>query len=277
MINLSRTVQVFHGQTCQVDEVWRERLAAVGIAGNRDWSTLAGDELISSSWTSTKCYRTSLGDGSVVYFKRYAYPRKFWLEFWMRPGKAAVETWAYGRLHELGIPTLDVLAFGERRRLGMLMATFIVTREVPDTQELGAFAIEVWSRMPEKERRAVYRQISGKLVEQLRTAHEHRFFHHDLKWRNILIRRKGDSYTPVWIDAPRASRMPFRRKRGVIVDLSGLARVAVSLLSKYDRMRFVCRYLGRGRSPGDAKGLYRQVARHLGRRPPQPLKVPAAD
>jgi serine/threonine protein kinase len=277
MITLSRAIQVIHGSKFLVKPPWRERLAAVGIAEDRDWAAVVGEELMSSSSNVTKCYRSKLGDGSVVFFKRYVYPRKFWMEFWMRPGKSAVEAWAYRRLAELGIPTLDVLAFGERRILGMLIATFIVTREVPDTRELSAFAIEVWSRMPEQERRRVYKQIAQQLVEQLRTAHDHRFYHHDLKWRNILIQRKGDSYTPVWIDAPRASRMPFRRKRGVMVDLSGLARIAVSLLSKYDRMRFVCRYLGRERKPGEAKRLYRQVAGHLGRRPPRPVKLPTAD
>lgn len=276
MITLSRSVQVVHGWKFQVEPAWRERLAAIGIAAGQNWTTVVGDALISSS-PATKCYRTTLGDGSVVFFKRYVYPKKFWLEFWMRPGKSAVETWAYRRLRELGIPTLEVVAFGERRILGMLIATFLVTREVPDAMELRSFAVEVWSRMPPEERKEVYRQISGKLLEQLRAAHAQRFFHHDLKWRNILIQRQGDRYTPVWIDAPRASRMRFRRRRGIVVDLSGLARIAVSVLSKYDRMRFICGYLGSGRRPGEAKDLYRRVASHLGRRPPQPLKLPVAD
>jgi serine/threonine protein kinase len=276
MINLSRSVQVVHGSRFLVEPAWRERLAAIGIAGDLNWTRVVGDQLLSSS-PATKCYRTTLEEGSVVFFKRYVYPRKFWLEFWMRPGKSAVETWAYRRLQELGIPTLDVLAFGERRILGMLIATFLVTREVPEASELRTFAIEVWSRMPAQQKRSVYRQISQSLIAQLQVAHNNGFFHHDLKWRNILIQQQGDSYTPVWIDAPRASRMRFRRRRGIVVDLSGLARIAVSLLSKYDRMRFVCGYLGRDRDPGEAKRLYRQVARHLGRRPPQPVSLPAAD
>ncbi len=270
MITLSRSVQVVHGSRFRVEPAWKERLAAIGIAEDRDWTRVVGDKRMSTS-PATKCYRTLLGDGSVVFFKRYVYPKKFWLEFWMRPGKSAVETWAYRRLQELGIPTLDVVAFGERRILGMLIATFLVTREVPNAPELRSFATEIWSGMPQQEKRRVYEQISQTLVKQLRTAHENRFFHHDLKWRNILIRKEGDRYTPVWIDAPRASSMRLRRRRGVIVDLSGLARVAVSLLSRYDRMRFICHYLGNDRKPGDAARLFRQVARHLGRRPPRPL------
>ena len=78
---------------------------------------------------------------------------------------------------------------------------------------------------------------------------------------------------PVWIDAPRASRMLCRRGRGVMVDLSGLARPAIFLLSKYDRMRFIWRYLEGERRPGDAKRLYRKVAAHLDRRPPPPPRA----
>jgi hypothetical protein len=104
---------------------------------------------------------------------------------------------------------------------------------------------------------------------QLQKAHANRLFHHDLKWRNILIQSDGGRYIPVWIDAPRASRMFLRNGRGVVADLSCLARIAVTLLSSYDRMRFIWRYLGDGREPGDAKRLYRKVAAHLGRRPPR--------
>lgn len=129
--------------------------------------------------------------------------------------------------------------------------------------------------MPQPQRREVYRELAEKLVDQVRTAHQNRFFHHDLKWRNILVQREGDHYTPVWIDAPRASRMTFREGRGAMVDLSGLARIAISLLSKYDRMRFIWRYLEGARRPGDAKRLYQQVAAHLGRRMPAPLNPPA--
>ncbi|MCP4993431.1 MAG: hypothetical protein GY934_06555 [Gammaproteobacteria bacterium] len=216
----------------------------------------------------SSCFRIELDDGEVVYFKRYVYPPKRWFEFLLRPGKAAVEAWAYATLQELGIPTLDVVAFGEQRFFGTLVASFIVTREVPYSQDLRRYGAEVWYHLPQEERQRTYREIAGKLVEQVRTAHAANFFHHDLKWRNILLQQEGGNLTPVWIDAPRASRMPIRRRRGAVVDLSGLARIAISLLSKYDRMRFVWNYLGSSRRPGDASRLYREVSRHLGRRMP---------
>ncbi len=272
MIFVSRSVQLLHGQKFLVDAAWRERLAAVGIAADQEWAEVVGDTKMSGS-VVTRCYRMVVPDGEVLFFKRYVYPRtrRYLLEFWLRPGKAAVEAWAYRQLQQVGVPTLDVVAFGERRVLGMLTATFVVTREVPNSQTLFEFAREVWVQLPAEEQRRVYREISQQLILQLQKAHANRLFHHDLKWRNILIHNSGEHFTPVWIDAPRASRMPWRNRRGVVADISCLARIAVSLLSSYDRMRFIWQYLGAGREPGDAKRLYREVAAHLGRRPPRPL------
>ncbi len=267
MISLTRSPQTFHGQTFQVDPLWQDKLASVGIATDYPWSKLEVGKRVSGSPHSS-CFRIELDGGQVVYFKRYVYPLKRWYEFMFRPGKAAVEAWAYARLKQLGIPTLEVVAFAERRVFGALIASFIVTREVPNSQDLSRFGPKVWYYLPQDERERIYKEIAEKLVKQVQTAHQAGFFHHDLKWRNILLQEDGDSYTPVWIDAPRASRMRLRHRRGVVVDLSGLARIAISLLSKYDRMRFVWRYLGDPRRPGDASRLYREVARHLGRRMP---------
>lgn len=267
MIALARSVQTFNGAIFFADPVWQERLSRVGLSKGLSWDNVTVGKRVSGSPHSS-CFRVELEDGEVVYFKRYVYPAKRWFEFMLRPGKAAVEAWAYSTLKQLGIPTLDVIAFGERRVFGTLASSFIVTREVPDTQDLSKYGPEVWCHLPEDERRRVYQDISKQLIKQMQKAHGADFFHHDLKWRNILLQESESGMTPVWIDAPRASRMRLRRHRGIVVDLSGLARVAISLLSKYDRMRFVCRYLGSARKPGEASGLYRDVARHLGRRMP---------
>ncbi len=267
MIDLIRFVQIFHGVKYVVDLSWQDRLERIGLGNDLSWDKLTVGERVSGSPHSS-CFRIKLEDGEVVYFKRYVYPAKRWFEFMLRPGKAAVEAWAYSTLKQLDIPTLDVIAFGERRLLGSLASTFIVTKEVPDTQDLSRYGPDVWYHLPEDERKRVYQDVSKQLIKQMQKAHAANFFHHDLKWRNILLQKREDGFMPVWIDAPRASRMHLRRRRGIVVDMSGLARVAISLLSKYERMRFVWRYLGDSREPGEASRLYREVARHLGRRMP---------
>ncbi len=273
MRSFSRRLKIVHGEYFVVDEPWKNALEAAGITIGNKWIKAVGDQLVSYS-PATRCFRYQLNDQRTVYFKRYVYAKNHWLEFWMRPGKAGVEVFAYQQLAQLGIPTLDPVAYGEYRRFGMLLATCVVTVEVPNAVELRKFAIDTWYLMPEPQRSDVYREIAQKLVEQLRTAHAASFFHHDLKWRNILIQKNESGYTPVWIDAPRADIKRLRRNRGIMVDLSGLARIAISVLSVYARMRFICQYLGRERKPGDARHLFRQVADHLSRRPPKPVQLP---
>ena len=267
MVDLNRSVQSFHGDAFITDPEWRERLKQIGLGKASAWDTFNAGVRVSGSPHSS-CFRIGLDGGEVIYFKRYVYPPKRWFEFMFRPGKAAVEAWAYSTLKRLGIPTLEVVAFGERRVFGSLAASFIVTREVPDAQDLSRYGPEVWYNLPQDERKRIYKIVSGQLIEQMSKAHAADFFHHDLKWRNILLQKTVDGYLPIWIDAPRASRMRLRHRRGVVVDLSGLARIAISLLSKYDRMRFICKYLGDSRKPGEASKLYRDVASHLGRRMP---------
>jgi len=267
MIPITRLPQAIHGMKFLVDPAWKEQLARIGLHEDLPWSELEPGKRVSGSPHSA-CFRVQLDDGEVVYFKRYVYPPKRWFEFVLRPGKAGVEAWAYATLQQLGIPTLDVVAFGEQRTFGTLVASFIVTREVPASQDLSKYGPLVWYQLPPDERQRIYDNITTKLIAQMQKAHGACFFHHDLKWRNILLQQQDDDFTPVWIDAPRASRMRLRRRRGVVEDLSGLARIAISLVSKYDRMRFVWRYLGDSRRPGDTSRLYREVGRHLGRRMP---------
>jgi hypothetical protein len=264
---------VFQGRRLRVLMAWRERLRDLGIGEDLGWITLSRGELVSRS-PSTRCFRIPVGAGDSVYFKRYVYaPRKL-MEFWMRPSKAVVEAFGFGRLRDLGIPSLEVLALGEVRSFGVLRAACVVTRGIPRSRTLEQFAREHWYWLPEAERRRVYGEISGRLLEQLRRAHRAGFFHHDLKWRNILIHEDEQGFTPVWIDCPRAFERRLWRNRGVVVDLSCLARLAVGYLSLYDRYRFLRGYLGPDAEPGRVKRLFRQVQAHLERRPPRPLKLP---
>ena len=276
MFCAQRKVHVVQGEVFRANESWSATLAQLGISSDVDWTVVVGDELVSRS-PSIRCYRCDLAGSGSVYFKRYVYPRKYWHEFWMRPAKPAVEFWAYSRLKALGIPTLEVLAFAERRRLGIMLAGCIVTRGIPHTLDLDEFARTIWCHWARPRRRQAARALARTLLSQARHAHRNGFFHHDLKWRNILVNRSGDPESLVWIDAPRASRMRFRERRGVVTDLSGLARIAISLFSRFELMRFIHMYLGEDAGSGEAKRLFRQVQDHLSRRMPRPLQLQFPD
>ncbi len=256
-----------------VTDGWRDRLSDIGISSDSDWQSLSSAELASSSATVLKCYRIGIDDQEGVYFKRYVYPWLRGIRFWLRPSKAAVEVFGLGRLRQLGIPTPEVIAFGEVRTFGVLRSAFVATREIPDSMDLATFAGSTWNDMPRPQQREVYRQISTQIIGQLRTAHQAHFFHRDLKWRNILIQEHAGDYQCIWIDCPKATVNRVRRARGIVVDLSSLARAAFRFLGIYDRARFVRDYLGPERKPGDLKRLLQKVGRHLGRRPPKSLCI----
>ncbi len=124
--------------------------------------------------------------------------------------------------------------------------------------------------LPQAERSRVYREISTEIIGQLQRAHRKRFFHFDLKWRNILVHRDaGGHYRCTWIDCPRGRYMHLRPGRGQVVDLSSLARLALSYLSRTQRLRFIYAYLGERASRQRARRLFRKVDRHLSRRMPR--------
>jgi tRNA A-37 threonylcarbamoyl transferase component Bud32 len=177
-------------------------------------------------------------------------------------------------MQQLGIACPQVLAMGEQRRFGQLQAAFIITRGLDDSDNLEHFARHTWYPMAADQRRLVYRQIRHALLRQLRAAHGAGFCHHDLKWRNVLVRAEQNEYTTYWIDCPRARFMKHRPRRLQLVDLGALARLAISYLSPFEQMRFLRDYLG-PQHASQARRLFLDIQAYLARRPPEKLDLPA--
>jgi hypothetical protein len=105
--------------------------------------------------------------------------------------------------------------------------------------------------------------------------HAAEFFHHDLKWKNILLRHDDDGWHPIWIDCPRAAHVRLRKRRSVIIDLGRLGRLAGHYLSVKQQLLWLHAYLGQGASKKDVKKLYYEVKNYLDRRrPPHDYELP---
>jgi tRNA A-37 threonylcarbamoyl transferase component Bud32 len=115
--------------------------------------------------------------------------------------------------------------------------------------------------------------FAGRLLDSIRKAHSACLFHYDLKWRNILIQSRDGEYYPVIIDCPRAFVSRLRRRYGMTVDLSSLARLAVSYLTLNQRYHFLAAYLGDTASPAMRKDWYRRIQRRLEKRPPRQINI----
>ena len=274
MIPTRRSAHCFHGEKIWYEDGWQEALEETGIAVSDNWARLCPGEFISGGSPITNCYRVELSNGEAVYFKRYVYdlPR---LQFWMMPSKAAVEIFSYDYMRRHGMEVPDVVAYGEQRHRGTLFAAFIVTKEISETINLLQFARDQWFAMKEPERSVTYDQISQRICTQVRDMHAAGFVHHDLKWKNILLRHDSDGWQPIWIDSPRGAHVRLRKRRSIIIELGRLGRLAGNYLSTKQQLRWLHDYLGERASKKEVKRLYYEVKDYLDRRrPPHDYELP---
>jgi len=261
---------IFHGTRLSVDPAYQSYLTSIGLDDLSAWSDFDQGEALSVG--KTVCLRVKpTTQADTVYFKRYLYKKNIW-EFFLRRSKAANEFINYQRLKKLGIPTLETVALYEQRSFGRLKFACIITKELPNTMQLDDFYKGVLLNMPKQQAHRVFSSLIEQLFQQIRTAHNAGFFHLDLKWRNILIQQHGDSYQPIWIDCPRGIQRRYFNERLKVADLSGLSRKALSFFSPQQLYRMLRQYLGQGSSKAEARKLFFDIAKHLGRRLPQEQK-----
>ena len=246
-----------NGNRIYFEDGWEDRLKVIGLLQGSHWPALEPGSLVTGSLL-VNTYRVPLNSGAAVYFKRYVYTNVE-NRYFLQQSRAANEVYSCQQLAKIGIPTLKPVALGEYREYGRLIAACIVTEEVPDTLSLEDYARQQWCGLPRAERLRVYREISTEIIDQLQRAHHNRFFHFDLKWRNILVHRDAEGhYRCTWIDCPRGRYMRLRSGRGMVVDLSSLARLSLSYLSKSQRLRFIYDYLGEAGSRQRARRLFKK-------------------
>ena len=264
----------FHGNRLYFAQGWQEKLEEIGLVQGSSWDKLEPGEPVSRS-KRANTYRVTLSRGETIYFKRYLlFGKPF--KYYLRPSKTSVEVFSYKEMSKLGIPVAEPLALGEIRRFGSLFAACIVTREIPETTTLKDYAIHEWAYLPPQLRQEAFLTISATICRHLQTMHAARFFHFDPKWRNILIRKKrtGEIEGLWWIDSPRGKTLPaWRREHGIVHDLAGLSRLALSFLTRSQRLRFLYSYCGPGTTRKEIKKLAEKINQHLQRNPPKPVKA----
>ncbi|MEA3291050.1 MAG: lipopolysaccharide kinase InaA family protein [Pseudomonadota bacterium] len=269
-----RRIHTIHGRRRYIAPDWAQKLREAGLDPRGDWSSIRPGEVVIESNT-TQVYRVPFEGGSF-FFKRYRSPRGKPWRYFLRPSRAAGEWFGLTAFRDIGIPVAEVAAFGEERILGRLDAGYMVTVGVENSANLEDFAYQTWYPLPAEKRKRVYLQIRSKLFEQLHLAHRHRLFHRDLHWRNILVRTHGDGgYETCWIDCPRAIRRRFFWRHERMVDLSCLARLALSYLGRTERYRALQTFLADQPSQ-TARELFAEIDRHHRRskHPPCLVELP---
>jgi len=162
----------------------------------------------------------------------------------------------------MGIPTADLVAYGESVTSGSYSGT-LITREVRGTIDLATLVDTGHSLLGDRQWRL---QVIGRLSETVRQMHGNGFVHNDLRWRNILVDVTAGSAVYL-IDCPLGRKMPGPfLARGRIKDLACLDKIAKQQLSKAERLRFYLAYKGKSRIDAkDKKEIYRVLRFFAGR------------
>lgn len=139
----------------------------------------------------------------------------------------------------IGINTARIIAYGERRILGIFQKGAMVTEEIKQTHDLKSLAE---NHSPLLKNSQWIAAVSHQIADYTRRLHAHHFVHNDLKWRNILV-SQGDNPQVYLIDCPSGMfwpgklLTPFRNYR-IIKDLACLDKVAKYQLRKSQRLAF---------------------------------------
>jgi tRNA A-37 threonylcarbamoyl transferase component Bud32 len=160
-----------------------------------------------------------------------------------------------------GINTAPIVGYGMETSFGRFVRGAMITREIADTTDLEHLASTNDARLQDRQWVA---NMSAQLAGILRTLHQHRFIHNDLKWRNVLVDDHDRLYL---IDCPLGDFWRGRLLRHrMLKDIANLDRVAKYKLSRTQRLRFFLEYAGHSRlTSADRKMLRRLFSRAWGR------------
>jgi tRNA A-37 threonylcarbamoyl transferase component Bud32 len=140
------------------------------------------------------------------------------------------------RLRAVGIPHPETLALAERRRLGFVMESFILTRFLRDAQPLPAALPEI-RRSPDQRRKLAY--AVGDVVGMLHAAE---LDHSDLKHSNFLVTKERRIVLLDLDCLARARRPGWRRRVRALGQLEAFASDLYPWLPRTDRARFLRAY-----------------------------------
>jgi tRNA A-37 threonylcarbamoyl transferase component Bud32 len=207
-------------------------------------------EIVNSNWMSSLVRISVESEG--YYVKCYA-SRGRWLRRLLGRSRLRAEWENLQRFEALGVPTAELIAYGEtvgtrEYRGAMITKELVGTRDLVQLSQHACMKDRHWRH-----------QLIMKLARMVRKLHDARFVHNDLKWRNILA---DDSVDPgvYIIDCPQGRQMSgLLLRRGCIKDLACLDKVAKKVLSPAERMRFYKAYRGCQRLSDADKHQIRKV------------------
>jgi tRNA A-37 threonylcarbamoyl transferase component Bud32 len=181
--------------------------------------------------------------GGAIYLKRYHVrgPRE-WIKYLFVPSRATAEWRAARAMREAGLPTVEALMTGEKRRLGILLDGCFATREIPGGEDFVPYLFRCFLR--ERGEASDRLRLLDELSRLVRRFHDLGFLHDDLHSGNLLVTGPPADCAIHLLDLHTVVR---RRKVGMRGRLKNLAKLLHSLMRATDdgeRLRFLETYAG---------------------------------
>jgi tRNA A-37 threonylcarbamoyl transferase component Bud32 len=178
---------------------WRDRLLDAQGGLRLDLWQAAGRLQTVKSGSHREVWRAELPAGEdgtaepVVYVKHHRVPdrRTKWRQ-WFRRGKGRNEAQRAVRLLACGVPTIDVVALGERRKHGFLFDNYLVSIELPGMTPLDRFLEQHLPSLPGIEQGRLRRELAEELGRFVARLHGGGFEHADFHPGNIMVQVGGD-------------------------------------------------------------------------------------
>lgn len=253
----------------QINAAHSRLLQELGLTTMSAIRALQGDRIRAlDSRETQRIELNSATAGLVVYLKRYGRPT--WREQivpWLRLSRpilgASAEWHALLRFHELGLPTMEPVAFGEDES-----GSFVMTRELTCRGDLKAW-VKTQSHVPNSsaarpdwsvsqlEAARNFAEVLAHTVQRMHAAGMH---HQDLYLNHVLDCGQTNDGRPDLriIDLGRVRQARRLGMRWIIKDLAQLDFSAQRLPCR-ERLRFLRAYLGRRLNRGDRR-LIEQIA-----------------
>ncbi len=181
--------------------------------------------------------KISVGD-KYFYVKRYTAAGKAFRRYFGR-SRIRAEWENLIAFARLGVPTPNLVGFGQRLHFGQFKCGALITEEIVDSIDLAALAKTQPNRLKNKQWRL---SVIYQVADYTRLMHEGGYVHGNLNWRNLLVTLNGDPQI-YFIDCPAGG---FKRGpaliRAKLNDLAFLDKLGRIHLTASDQLRFYKRY-----------------------------------
>lgn len=246
---------------------WKNLLHASGLTDVSSVYACNAGIVVTQSGT-TEVRRVTLGEGAAP---RTVFIKKYWVtsarQLWsgllrgvlFGKSKARREFNNLNLLRAAGLDAPAGIAFGEERRAGFVVRSFLISEGVADPQPLDLLLRDWLPQQPAVEQRRWRAELIHRLADYTRRLHAQRFVHHDYFWRNIILTGTSLEHFAL-IDAHKGRVWSaWAEQRNRAKDLATLDAPAPAFFRRTERLRFLLAYLGKKRLDDNDKIFLRRV------------------